>query len=884
MRDARTALLISAIAVIGVNAPLSAAHEPPSAGKEQPSAAATEKPPARQSAPDTYKIHGRCVDHGDSLPVAGIRMLLFEIPGHTLPIVQVAETIADEKGHFEFAHLVAARASDRLNPLLYIVVPFADDRPYMPYIIGHNLPQERQGIELRLNREEATLSGRIVNAQCEPVAGAAVGARYSFEGRTLPGILSAVSGPDGRFTINKLAVFRLPNGGQFGGTVSVAHPDYPEAEVQIESLPADLSIRLPDGCTVTGSVIDRVTGRPAAQALITCARSQDHSVREYVTSTDREGRFRIVVPEGRYTFLAEWPERVCVALADRECIAGQQLELPQLVMISGGLIAGQVIDTKSGKPVSVSQNGDSIILGLFGPSFPAGRVISPVRLAPVDENGHFALRAAPGENYPYFVNQQGDRMAWDTQQQPPVLVKEGETTAYNMLITPQTPQRDKLKTARALVDALPKPPAERTARILAEFDRLKSMSENMELWCSLMRELVTIGPTAVPQICEELDRTNQDRVLRRLSFALRAIGDPRAVPALIRAIPKTLVSASSDFGFIVQDPQLAAFMHQHHLGGMKGLYLSYGRPVRELFGALHKLTGQDFDDSEIYSLHLSEDPRRHSLQRRLYLRQARRWQTWWEANWTKFTHDTAYENVHLVAADETLPPPKSLGRTSHLGDGISGEVLSPASEQGKYATYFLDLDTGYQPKWPAHIPQDESRLDQKQLAKWALENGVDLMCVTHRAPDGTETYVLKAFNMRVWELTPREVLNLDGSVAAAGQRIGRAVERETGRKVADQDDSGDAIADKPDTAREVAEKLRTGRAAGEFLIHNDAASGRQVPNADAAFLFETRDGSLGLIEITDHVTRTEDITGRLAAPKGVGYHRGVKFDLKSIIP
>jgi hypothetical protein len=363
-----------------------------------------------------------------------------------------------------------------------------------------------------------------------------------------------------------------------------------------------------------------------------------------------------------------------------------------------------------------------------------------------------------------------------------------------------------------------------------------------------MRELVAIGPSALPQICEELDHTTQDRTIRRLAFALRAIGDPRAVPALIRAIPKTLLPSSSDYGLIVSDVKLAEFMQQHNLGGEKGLYFSFGRPVREVFGTLHKLTGQAFGDDEIFSIHLSDDPRRRVLQCRLYLRQARRWQAWWEANWTKFTRDPAYEKVQFATADETLRPPTSaLTKTARLSqDGESGEVLSPPGENGKFVTYFLDLDTGYEPNWPSHIPRDESRLDQKQLAKWALENGVDLMCVTHRAADGSETYTLRAFNMQVWELTPREVRNLDRSLAAGA--------------------------------------LPKGREVGELLMHYDAESGRLIPDADAAFLYVTREGCRGLIEITDHITRTEDLTGRLDAPKGVGFHKGVQFNLRPIIP
>jgi hypothetical protein len=266
-------------------------------------------------------------------------------------------------------------------------------------------------------------------------------------------------------------------------------------------------------------------------------------------------------------------------------------------------------------------------------------------------------------------------------------------------------------------------------------------------------------------------------------------------------------------------------------------------------------------------MHRCEDPRRQVLQRRLYLRQARKWQTWWEANWAKFTPDSAYEKVHLSPTDESLPPPKSLSRLSHLGDGLIGEVLSPPDEKGKYATYFFDLDTGYQPEWPAHITRDASPVDERQLAKWALENGVDLMCVTYRAPDGTETYVLKGFGLQVRELTERDVQNLDHALAAGTLPRGRD------------------LAAQPDTGRDVAAKTDTAGKTGDLLMHHDPATGKPDPEAYAAFLYTTREGNQGLIEITDHITRTADLTGLAGTgPKGVGFHRGVKFDLKSIIP
>ena len=554
-----------------------------------------------------------------------------------------------------------------------------------------------------------------------------------------------------------------------------------------------------------------------------------------------------MLPEGRYDFLAEMKDRVCIAVTGRECVPGKNVELPPFKLIEGGYISGQVINSVTKQPISVSDSGKTIMLGLIGPSQPTGRAISPVRLAAADETGRFTLRAAPGENFPYFVNTRGVRMAWDTRQQPPVVVKNGETTTYNMLITPEVPPGDKLKAAQKIVEALPKMPVDRTAQIILEFRKLNHTVDETELWCTLMRELVAIGRDAVPQVCAELDRTTENVMMRRLGFALRAIGDKRATPALIRTLPKSLVPACSDYGLIVKDPELTKFMQTHGLESrMGGTYFNFGRPVREIIGALHTLTGQDFADADLFQMHLSEDPRRQVLQRRIFTRQAQRWQTWWEANWRTLTNDSAYQKVGLPVdkeADRPVPASVVLGKKARLGDRTIGAVLSPPNQKG---AYFYDLDTGFEPKWPKHIDKEKAAGDQKQLMDWVSQNGIDLMCINHRSPDGAETFVLKALGMKVREISARELRNLD-SLMADG-------------------------------------KLPEGRAVDELLIHYDAESDQLVPDANGIFLFVTREGNMGIIETTDRVTRTADLTGQLGTTPGVGFNKGVRFNLTTIIP
>ena len=196
--------------------------------------------------------------------------------------------------------------------------------------------------------------------------------------------------------------------------------------------------------------------------------------------------------------------------------------------------------------------------------------------------------------------------------------------------------------------------------------------------------------------------------------------------------------ACSDYGLTVDDAVLSEFMQTHHLNRRKGgAHFDFGRPVREIIGALHKLTGLDLDDANLFQMHLSDDPRRQVLQRRIYTRQAQRWQEWWETNWQTLTKDAAYQKVNLPVTKELVQPQPStmkVSKSAQIGDQTSGAVISPPIEKGQYVWHAYDLDTGFVPQWPKGMPKDAAGSDPKKLKDWAAENGVDLVCVTQRAP------------------------------------------------------------------------------------------------------------------------------------------------------
>lgn len=844
LRSPIAATILLAIALIGLTDAMPAARAQTAKQAAAKPAGATDK---KQPEDTTDTVSGLCINDADSKPLAGVQIRLYRIDGLIAPPVEIARTVTNAEGRYSFPGLVPQRREGQLDRLIYGTFGFAEGRP-----IGNSFfhfdKDDKEIVTVHMTDAASTITGRVVDAAGRPIVGATVVNHFIWD-RALPELNSAKTDAAGRFKLQNVPHFKLPEGKSWSTTFEVQHADYPATRGNAKTLPADVVVTMPTGCVVTGTATDRVTGQPAAGAAIRARRIDEWG--EPIVATDAAGRFRVVVPEGRYDFLAEAKDRVCVAQTGRECLSGEKIELPPFTLIAGGFIAGQVINTVTGKTVTEGERGGPLMLGLYGPSQPAGKVVSPARLAAVDKTGHFILRAAPGENFPYFVNTRGVRMAWDTQKQPPVIVKEGETTPYNMLITPEVPPEENLKAAQKVVAGLSKKPSERTAQIILEFQKLNRTVDECELWCLLMRELVAVGREAVPKLCAELDRTSEQAMLRRLGFALRAIGDPRAVPSLIRAIPKSLLPASSDYGLIVNDKELTEFMQKHDLdkGKTGGTHFGLGRPGREIVGALHELTRQDLNDAELFSIMLSEDPRRQVMQRRIYQRQAQRWQAWWGANWRKFTDDDAYQQVNLKLADEPLPPATQvLGKTARLVGEWGGAVLSPAIQPKGHAWHFLDLDTGYEPKWPASIPQNEASFDTKQLADWMSQNGVDLVCITHRATDGTETYVLRALGMKVHEIDSRALRNLETSIAAG--------------------------------------KLPEGRPVGELLMHFDPKSEQLMPNANGAFLFVTSEGNMGLIETTDRITRTADLTGLPSGTSsgGVGFHKGVEFNLKAIIP
>ena len=159
-------------------------------------------------------------------------------------------------------------------------------------------------------------------------------------------------------------------------------------------------------------------------------------------------------------------------------------------------------------------------------------------------------------------------------------------------------------------------------------------------WVACVRDLEAIGRDAVPALCRELRASDHGFFQCAASLTLRAIGDRRAVPALIEALERCTVRAS-DCAFAIPSPELTAYYSDRQieprLNGLPGT-VSLGRPVREITAALERLTGHSEGDSHLLMYQDNgqfptefgpdEDERERMLNRAV----ASRWRGWWEMN------------------------------------------------------------------------------------------------------------------------------------------------------------------------------------------------------------------------------------------------------------
>ncbi|MFO0977806.1 MAG: M56 family metallopeptidase [Planctomycetaceae bacterium] len=801
-----------------------------------------------QAATETgnYAAEGVCIDAVDQAPLAGVDVRLFAQHGLLAETKEVGSMKTDANGRFRFPNLPAP-SNLGAKKLQYVVLAQMEGRPPAQWPLSMFQGLRKDLSAVRIFREGDAISGRVVNEQGRPVSGANIKSMYWLPDG-LDGTPHFRTGNDGLFRISELPVTSNEVPG-LDATIFVSHPDYPTTTVSKQKVPGTAKIVLIEGCHVAGTVHDS-SGKPVDSAVISVV---PESLRESRSTeycrTDADGKFRICVPEGSYSFLLSHEAFVSEALTGVECRKGQPLQLKTMIAEEGGWLAGQIMDLRTSKPMVRSTSGSHrITIGVFGKANPN----STEPLAEVDDEGRFRVRVMPGENFPFTINQQTNRMSWDTQQQTPVIVKSGEETFVQLDFAPPATAPDMLARGQAIIDSLPTDAEPRAEAIIAELRKYDRTVDGCEVWCMLLREVVKIGPPAVLPLCKELESTNSNPMMRRIAVALRALNDPRAVPSLIRTLPRTLLPSSSDYGLVVEDAELASFMRENSIKrNGEGVEFDLGRPVREIHATIEHLTKHKSQASAaLASISRRTDLRALTAQEKIFHETASEWAQWWQANASTFNVPEEFRSVNLppFVERDLSNYPKGLNLTANAQEdsGLVGMVLSPASEDGEYTNCFMNLDTRRDWRWPAELTNKADTPEASKAATdWARRNGADLYCAARPDADGNLQYVLVGVDTQFWEIDQLSASNLEKRLKQGSLPTGRKLEQ-------------------PE------------------LLHFDPVTGKHSPEIGSSFLYLTKDEGLGVITITDFVVEARDITGQAGTPPGVGFHRGVRFNLTHI--
>ena len=150
----------------------------------------------------------------------------------------------------------------------------------------------------------------------------------------------------------------------------------------------------------------------------------------------------------------------------------------------------------------------------------------------------------------------------------------------------------------------------------------------------------------------------------------------------------------SDYGLQSNDADLAKSAQKHELSEphSDGSGYDFGRPVREIFGALNKLTKHEINEQQLYHVNLDGVESQRRMKRELFHREAKQWAEWWDGHAAEFTQDAAYLHVNLP--NPVLEPPKAPAAGTHYktGQGHSNWILETVYDP-KSKTVFYDLDT-----------------------------------------------------------------------------------------------------------------------------------------------------------------------------------------------
>ncbi len=795
------------------------------------------QPQTGESAPSSAGAHAIS---GTGEPGAMVRLHLYS-DRNAIPELR-HETTIDSDGRFSIDNLPTVGGTAQL-------VLSASKSGFSSVIRDVTGPGQPQ-FDLQMNSSTAALSGTVTDSNGNPIADAVVSTQHR-QTHPIPSVQTAKTDANGRFSIVDLApksgVQRSPDGRGYGVTwfISVTHPDHPVTIAEYSQIPQEVNVTLYPPAIVEGQVIDLVTGdtipgvEVRAQGI-----ARSHS---FTAKTDADGVYQLRMTRDNYNIWAVAADRMPLAIEALDVTPGRRLVGRDIHMAQGGFVVGKVIDPATDRPVDGSAAQMDVVHK--GPARPM--IGAAVARAEVMADGTYRLHVAPGRNYVSLRN----GLAASVE----LLVGDGQTVEHDFILGSKASasneqdapgnsyNRHRRLRRQILLDARrgvvgqvnssthgPDAPTLRRQTqvgiLLTELeDNVMGNITTQGVWENRVRKLVEIGPDAMPELIGELDRTSDEWMLRSLGFILRAIDDKRAVPGLIRAIPRTLhvihdpESPNVDLTRQVRgtDESQIRFMTQHALDpSNEGTEYVIGRSLREICAALRSLTGQDFGEEELCDMFSfeTEDTPSFPAQKRATIvnfhRVAERWAQWWEEHAHEFTNDPSFHQVRLPALPDPEPAESIRSETRLISSTeISNDMLG-SLRGDPTAPIFFDLDSGRRASLPERWRSGKfSENNLKDIREWAAKEGFDLMGDETPEEGKLPVFVLRPIGLSTWELPKtRWKTEIDNTSVASLKQEGRMNQRDD-------------------------------------LLHVDATSNELKPREIATFFYITREGTPGILYV-----------------------------------